>query len=416
MGGPALVDCRTELNGRWPDTMRRSKVLVAVTICVLASLFMTIVPARTFAADPAKFTVSQIIAGMKGSRARLNDGPGWVLRYKQRLDSRNPLPDEYSGIYPDGEFVNAQKGDWWYVSEKQEPPFGREDSDATVQSWSCWKNGISVERIANNVWILPEPSVHSRQSFWYMRDLFMNVPTSSKAAPPLSRVFGSGGDRQPACGWLPEAIEDHERDFMVRPLQEDVDGARCHVIEWPDHDIIWVDCSRGYLVVRRIYYQSPASPLLEGEHFGLREIKPGVWLPSKEVTTIYNRDTDPKAFAGKVKLVETNSLLDCRFDNVPDSLFDVPRISQGKVTDYVRGITYVKYPPEIDPFEEAIRHTPIEPSKYSDVPRIAWLEMGLLIAIGVNGIMLLVRLVRLVSRHGRGPVLAQTQLLTNEEA
>jgi len=394
--------------------MRKWGKLFGALFSVLATLSVSIVPAGALAGDPPKFTVTQIIAGMKVSLARFNDGSQWILHYKQRLDSRNPLPDEYSGLYPEGEIINARKGDWWYVHEKQERPFKREEPDATVQSWSCWKNGISVERIANNVWILPEPSVHSRQSFWYTHDLFLNAPALSKAAP-LRQVFGSGGDWQPDWRWLPEALEEHQRQFKVRPLLDDVDGAWCHVLEWPDHDIIWVDCSRGYSVVRRIYYQSPGSPLLEAEHSGLREVKAGVWLPSKEVTSIYNRDTEPKAFAGKVKLVETNTLLDCRFDHVPDSLFDVPRIRQGKVTDYVRGITYVKYPPEIDPFEEALRRTLVERSNYSGVPRIAWLEMGLLVAIGCNCTMLVVQLTRLIWRKRQGRALAESQLVTRED-
>jgi hypothetical protein len=392
--------------------MRRSKKLFSL----IAMLGLSIVPADALAAKPAKFTVNQIIAGMKSSVARCNDGSGWVLRYSQRLDSKNPLPDEYSGIYPDSEIINAQKGDWWYVHEKQEQPFKRDEPDAIVQSWSCWKNGISVERIANNVWILPEPSVHSRQTFSYTHDLFVNVPAPSKAAPPLRQIFGSGGDWQPEWRWLPEALEERQHEFKVRPLLEEVDGAPCHVLEWPDHDIIWVDCSRGYVLCRRTYYQSPGSPLLEAENSGLREVNPGLWLPSKEVTTIYNRDTDPKTFAGKVKLVETNTLLDFRFENVPDSLFDVPRIRQGKVTDYVRGITYVKYPPDVDPFEEALRRTPVERSNQSAAIRIPWLEMALLFAIGLNGVILLVRLIRLVSRRGHNPVLAQSRLVTKEDA
>ena len=188
------------------------------------------------------------------------------------------------------------------------------------------------------------------------------------------------------------------------------------MVEWPNHDIIWVDCSRGYMVVRRNYYQSPGAPLLEAEHSGLHEVKPGVWLPSKEVTTIYNRDTDPKPFTGKVKLVETNTLVDCQLGNVPDSLFDVPRIRQGKVTDYVRGITYVKYPAEIDPFEEAIRRTPIEKNDRAGIIRIAWLEVGLLIAIAFNGIMLVVQLTRLISRQRHSTEVVKSQLLTKKDA
>jgi hypothetical protein len=400
--------------GHTPNAMRSREKRFGTQCLVLAMLGMSVVAASAQAADHAKFSVAQIIAGMKGALARFNDGPGWVLRYSQRLDSKNPLPDEYSGIYPDGEFVNAQKGDWWYVHERQERPFKQDDPDASVQTWSCWKNGISVERIANNVWILPEPSVHSRQSFWYTHDLFLNSPGTSKCAPALRQVFGSAGDWQPQWRWLPEAIEEHEPEFHVRPVLEEVDGMPCHVLEWPDHDIVWVDCSRGYIVMRRLYYQSPGSPLLEAEHSGLREVKAGMWLPSKEMTTIYNRDTDATSFAGKVKLVETNTLLECRFDNVPDSLFDVPRIRQGKVTDYVRGITYVKYPPEADPFEEALRRTPVEKARYPEVRNIAWLEMALVLAIGCNGLLLLVRLVKLRSRHRS--VNAPPELLKKEDA
>jgi hypothetical protein len=395
------------------NTMSRGARPLAALFLVLAG---SIVPAHALAADPAKLTVRQIIQGMKASLARFNDGSGWVLRYRQQLDSRNPLPDEYRGFYPDGEFINAQKGGWWYVHEKQERPIQREDPDAIVQSWSSWKNGISVERIANNVWILPEPSVHSRQSFWYTHALFLNAPAPSRAATPLRQVFGSGGDWHPGWRWLPAWLEEHEREFRVRPLLEEVDGAWCPVVEWPNHDIIWVDCSRGYMVVRRNYYQSPGAPLLEAEHSGLHEVKPGVWLPSKEVTTIYNRDTDPKPFTGKVKLVETNTLVDCQLGNVPDSLFDVPRIRQGKVTDYVRGITYVKYPAEIDPFEEAIRRTPIEKNDRAGIIRIAWLEVGLLIAIAFNGIMLVVQLTRLISRQRHSTEVVKSQLLTKKDA
>jgi hypothetical protein len=397
--------------GHMPNIM--SEKLFGALFSVLATLTMSIVPAGALAADPVKFTVSQIIAGMNRFAARFNDGSRWVLRYSQRLDGRNTLPDEYSGVYPDEEIINACKGDWWYVYEKQERPFKRQEPDAMVQGWSCWKNGISVERIANNVWILPEPSVHSRQLFWYTHDLFLNAPTPSKPRSPLRRVFGSGSNSQEDSRWLPEAVEEHGAKFKVRPLLEDVDGASCHVLEWPDHDIIWVDCNRGFVVCRRVYYQSPQSPLLEVEHSGLREVKPGVWLPSKEVTAIYNHDTDSSPFAGKVKLVRTNTLIECRFENVPDSLFDVPRIRQGKVTDYVRGITYVKYPPDSDPFEEAVRRAPIEMSNPA-VSLPAWLEMGLLLAIGCNCILLLVQLSSLLSRHRSGARLVPPPLLTKE--
>ena len=69
---------------------------------------------------------------------------------------------------------------------------------------------------------------------------------------------------------------------------EEVDEKPCHVLEWPEKDILYVDTEQGFNVRRRTLLQASGSMLGEFKASRFREYVCGIWLPERQISLAYN--------------------------------------------------------------------------------------------------------------------------------
>jgi hypothetical protein len=324
----------------------------------LITLVVLVVAVSRSAADEVPRSLQDVISGINRAVARFNGQSSWMLRYQHAREIRQALPEDFPAGYPPKTMTNARKGQWLFNHEKQASLAMNNDPPGTmVDTWLCWKDQVCIERMRDRLWILPEPSVTAYSCFWFTSDMFLNAQEDlAIRSKDLKAVFRADSYTETNWRLLPRGIEAHGNEFVVRPNSELIDGFSCLVLERAGKDIIWVDPEHGFSVRRRQYFQSPGSLLFEAHHWGFEERTPGIWLPGKESTDIYNLDRDPPQYRGKIKYVRTNTLLEYRSNDVPDSLFEIPKPKKGYVTDYIRGMDYVRFPPSLEPFNAAVRY------------------------------------------------------------
>jgi len=68
--------------------------------------------------------------------------------------------------------------------------------------------------------------------------------------------------------------------YVVNPQQEMVRGRWCHILEYPGHDRLYLDCDRGCAILAREVFDPNKEILVQriesSEH---REVQPGIWVP-----------------------------------------------------------------------------------------------------------------------------------------
>jgi hypothetical protein len=115
---------------------------------------------------------------------------------------------------------------------------------------------------------------------------------------------------------------------------EDVDGYPCHVVERAGKDTIWIDTAHGFNVRRRRGFQPSGDIAFDFKSSWFKEKAPELWLPERQVSLAYNRDGDPEAYRGRVAFVMINVLREAQFNDVPDSLFEIPVTKDVRVHDF----------------------------------------------------------------------------------
>jgi len=348
-------------------------------------------PAR---AQEATLGVDDIIKGMDQLVETWRSQKNWMVRYKHTRELKDSPPGARVP-YPPNEITNARRGEWFLVKEKHEllsrGPVLKLNGEIR-EAWYSWNGKISVERDMDNFSILPELSARSYQVFlypgWLCLDLLADMRVRSDF---LKTIFN--GENVSAGQWdtLPRSVIAHREDFRVRSQLEVIDGAPCHVLERPGKDILWIDVARNFTFRRRIYYQSPGSILFQSDNMDYIQTAPGIWIPKKQVASTYNLDDKPERYRGKVQVVQTNLLLESRFNDLPDSFFEVPVPERATVTDYLRGVTYEKHPDGVDPWASTIARGRLDVATHSPKPR-NWLELSMFAGSGIGILLLLYQL------------------------
>jgi len=114
-------------------------------------------------------------------------------------------------------------------------------------------------------------------------------------------------------------------DYRVRPQTETVDGAVCHVVEWANHDIIWVDPALGYAYRRREFRRPHGGGSVSAVRWELSDFHKygnNLWLPHRCVRRDYPDLTNPASeldrqhmeLAITVNRLDVNTLTDADFD------------------------------------------------------------------------------------------------------
>ncbi len=264
-------------------------------------------------AQPATLDLDALIKGIDSSDVFLTQ-KSWMVRYVNAR-TRVHSPPKAMVEWPDAELVNARKGDWLFAHVRQ-PVTGR--PNMILDHWMLLRDGKFTDRLGDS--ILPGNDPKQMGSyFWYpnslMRDGMVSLLKIPKIAyllaPELSKI-------------LPWCLRANKAEYKVREQLEEIDGAQCHVVERPGHDVMWIDAQHGFQVRRRTLFQKSGQPLTEFRATDFRERAPGVWLPSRQLAVAFNFDSDPPEYRGRVRFVLTNTLLEARFEELPDEFFAVP--------------------------------------------------------------------------------------------
>jgi hypothetical protein len=264
-------------------------------------------------ADDNTLDLAALTKGIETSDV-LRTQKSWMVKYINSRTLIHPPPKAHV-VWPDAEVLNARKGAWLYAYVRQPAP----DRPAeTNEHWLLLRDGKFTNRIGNS--IVPGNDAKQMASYlWYpaslMRDSFADVLEIPKLAyvldPELSKV-------------LPWCLQAHKDKYQVRKQLEEIDGSKCHVVERLGHDVLWIDAQHGFQVRRRTLFQASGQPLSEFRATDFRERAPGVWLPTRQLAVAFNFDSDPKEYQGRVRFVLTNTLVDARFNDLPDDFFVVP--------------------------------------------------------------------------------------------
>jgi hypothetical protein len=270
-------------------------------------------PSAPLWADDATLDLDAIIKGIDGSDVWRTQ-KSWVVRYTNARTRIHP-PPKVMVEWPDAEVVNARKGDWLFAHVRQ-PLVERPKT--ILDHWMLWRDGKFTDRLGNSV--MPGDAPKQMASyFWYPNSLMRDGMVSLLKVPKIAYLL----DPEPSKV-LPWCLQAHKAEYKVRDQLEEIDGAKCHVVERPGHDMLWVDTQCGFQVRRRTLFQKSGQPLTEFRTTDFREHVAGVWLPTRQLAVAFNFDSDPPEYRGRVRFVMTNTLLEARFEKLPDEFFVVP--------------------------------------------------------------------------------------------
>jgi hypothetical protein len=275
-------------------------------------------------AGPAKLGIDEIIRGIEANEKAWRAQGSWMVRYSHSRERINPAPGSLV-LYPDNRLTNARKGPWLFAREEQDDGPGPRPAITGRNTWVLWKDGVYTERDRHNARIMDGAQVMADQgtlalqTFYYPGALFRDFHSDTLAVP---EEFFKGPSE--AAFVLPRCLKADKAEYRIRKELEEIDDSPCHVIKRAGKDVIWLDAGHGYNVRRRTLYWPSGGLCAEFKASGFAEKAPGIWLPARQVSVAFNRDTAPPGYRGKVMFVLINRLEESRFGDVPDSLFEIP--------------------------------------------------------------------------------------------
>jgi hypothetical protein len=292
--------------------------------------------------------------------------------------------------FPPVEKINARRGSWFYAYENQGlARWANPTSNPGRKShrWILFKDGISLERDDNHVSILPEPSSMAYQVYYFTTWLFLDLQSDMEVkSDHLRRIFKSGRPSDMnSYLMLPRCLREHRDAYRIRPILEAVDGHPCHVLEWPDHDVIWIDPSIGCMARRRLLYRPVGHLGVDLTHSGFEEKAAGIWIPRSSKSISYNAE-DSGDYRTKVHSIGQNILIDAKVNDVPDSVFTVPIPDGARIHDFIRGITYDKLLPADKPLDRGLKRGALDLAiaRERTPRRLGWPDWLLLMGIGAQ--------------------------------
>jgi hypothetical protein len=184
--------------------------------------------------------------------------------------------------------------------------------------------------------------------------------------------------------WLPAALRDNAKSYLVRPVCEKVGEDWCHVLERPGVDIIWVQQKEsGCALRRRASYWNANGPIRQDVACDDPvEVDKGLWLPRKVRMIRHGSPWDKAPIIGKPVWALHLTVSKLSADPVPNSIFR-PDIPKGAIiVDAMVGqhpTTFVNKP-NTNPYERAAEILQQQET-------VKWRRMWLLLSVG--GILLI---------------------------
>jgi hypothetical protein len=113
-----------------------------------------------------------------------------------------------------------------------------------------------------------------------------------------------------------------QKGARVRPYQEQIDGAWCHVVEVPGLDEFWLDPAIGFgLRFRRWSRGESGTFAVHYELSDYREAGPKIWLPWKIHRVIYDTRSHARGEERPILSDAMVTLLSVRVNDVPEEFF-----------------------------------------------------------------------------------------------
>jgi hypothetical protein len=255
----------------------RSVAPRAYWLSIVASAYFSsaVMPAeRRPAAVPPEQLRQQLIESQSRIRA-------WCIEYESADDNK-------SGKSHPHRVVAAKAPDYFFHwSTHETPGFG-------------WREDPFQQRLT----ITPSRSIIERPGHRQFRLLTLAPTDRLPGSMPAEFLFMALGwwqfpKRPPTSlgGKATAALSAIARspDYIINPWQELVQEHYCHVLECPGHDKLWLDCERGCAILAREVFEADHGVLIQRiEASGHREIKPGIWVPSKFRNITCNRSVGSK--------------------------------------------------------------------------------------------------------------------------
>lgn len=320
-----------------------------------------------FAASPVGRCLAQappalddIIDGIGRTERLLFENQSLLLRYA-RTKSEDVTPSSASGGLLPAEWTLAYRGGKWFCERRfTEPQKTRRVTIPVEPKTQVVRDGVSLDweqphRIAGIQDV--ELGGNFYAGLFYTRNLSLNCAEyfAKSQGIDLAAVRKRYAD-DVDLPFLPDFLSENRSRYQILSAPEEVDGTLCWVVEWPGMDRISVDPTRGFTVPRRVFNWGAGKPArFEFHNTDYREVKPGLWLPFKQVEERYaSIISERPAIWGKVASRSEYELLAVEFDKVPDSFFEVKLPPGTRVIDTVRHLKYTVAANDSAPFEAAI--------------------------------------------------------------
>jgi hypothetical protein len=342
--------------------MRRQQVGKWLAAVIVAPASSGRNPARAQGAP----TLAQVIQGLERTERLFFASESFLIRY-ERSRSEDLTATTVTGGYLLAEWTLAYKGNKWLTTRRFTKPERTEEyvvpeelrvqvlRDRVLLEWDQYTRSALLDPFENGRNIF--------QDWLYTRNLSLDAPkqvAASGGADTASLRQLSGLKDDLDLPFLPEFLRANQSRYHVRPEPEEVDGARCWVVEWPGVDRFWVDPLRGFAVPRRVYAYGPGKPLnFEFLQRDYHQVKPGLWLPFTQIENKYSSFVESEALWGQVACRSEYRVHQIEFDRLPDRFFDVKLPPGTRVLDSVRKLEYLLLrsaaAPFVDPIAAAAR-------------------------------------------------------------
>src|SRR5439155_388366 len=93
--------------------------------------------------------------------------------------------------------------------------------------------------------------------------------------------------------------------YVVNPLQELVQERWCHILEYPGHDRLWVDCDHGCAILAREVFDPDKQIVVQRiESRAFQEVQPGIWMPFEFRNLVFDSAKSGQQKGKSVKIVD----------------------------------------------------------------------------------------------------------------
>jgi len=351
-----------------------------VVSAAVAAVAVALVPGRAFAGPKPTHSIDQICAGMTTLDVMFNPAKhSFLVHYREEttvFDNAGKEQPEF-GRWKDVQFARMQKMLYSHVKTKMA------QQERVEEEWVAWKDGVGTQRKADGVSVLPYivPQVYSNTTYatnlslFIERELEWTSPSEGRDVPYATCLADT-------YFWtLPRLVVENKTKYSLRPEQELIDGALCHVIEWPGHDTVWVDTRCGFIARKRVFSFDGQSPVAELRNLDLKEVRPNLWLPQEQERRRFHQSAGgkgPAADKAGVKLLDKIRLVTVEFDKLTPEFFAVPMSEDQEImiSDGIRKMEYLRHPAGTDPVAQAYADaTARQPRR----PRRFWYLMNALV-------------------------------------